>query len=322
MGSGWGGSSPLARGLPGELPELLRLGRIIPARAGFTRGRSASSPAARDHPRSRGVYAEPSQDMRNRVGSSPLARGLLEAEDLGGAIKRIIPARAGFTAADRRPPSCFRDHPRSRGVYPWIRQTGLSAPGSSPLARGLHLPPEDRHIRRGIIPARAGFTPSGAPCPIPLADHPRSRGVYPQGSSSVPLPPGSSPLARGLRPGRPGREVLGRIIPARAGFTSGTDRRDRREGDHPRSRGVYFGASGVPYCDMGSSPLARGLHNAFSIFYFDTRIIPARAGFTKVTRSPGRMLQDHPRSRGVYNVTAFPIWLDTGSSPLARGLLV
>ena len=51
-----------------------------------------------------------------------------------------------------------------------------------------------------------------------------------------------------------------------------------------------------------------------------SRIIPARAGFTKVTDRSGGGRRDHPRSRGVY--TRSPaIWMaGDGSSPLARGL--
>ena len=50
-------------------------------------------------------------------GSSPLARGL-PALNLGkGRIKRIIPARAGFTTARRELLNLPADHPRSRGVY-------------------------------------------------------------------------------------------------------------------------------------------------------------------------------------------------------------
>ena len=72
------------------------------------------------------------------------------------------------------------------------------APGSSPLARGLHVRDGDRKRLLGIIPARAGFTAVSAAYPASLTDHPRSRGVYClsflDGSSVT----GSSPLARGL----------------------------------------------------------------------------------------------------------------------------
>ena len=35
--------------------------------------------------------------------------------------------------------SSVGDHPRSRGVYPGSKHTDDDKPGSSPLARGLHL---------------------------------------------------------------------------------------------------------------------------------------------------------------------------------------
>ena len=51
------------------------------------------------------------------------------------------------------------------------------------------------------------------------------------------------------------------------------------------------------------------------------RIIPARAGFTGARRPQARQAPDHPRSRGVYAATSKSVMIDSGSSPLARGLL-
>ena len=78
---GWrtAGSSPLARGLRGDLGGGGAGGGIIPARAGFT-PRPASQPnAPTDHPRSRGVYPGQARGGARPCGSSPLARGLLGA---------------------------------------------------------------------------------------------------------------------------------------------------------------------------------------------------------------------------------------------------
>ena len=91
------GSSPLARGLPEELIDNLTTGRIIPARAGFTHFGSLFGWRVGDHPRSRGVYAEVASDNLAKAGSSPLARGLPEADITLGDRAGIIPARAGFT---------------------------------------------------------------------------------------------------------------------------------------------------------------------------------------------------------------------------------
>ena len=193
------GSSPLARGLRRVATVIMVGFRIIPARAGFTPFcRSRSVPSA-DHPRSRGVYRTWAARRTPPAGSSPLARGLLCC----GLVTTVVPT----------------DHPRSRGVYErqstWHSQTR----GSSPLARGL-LPRRRRRGRLcGIIPARAGFT---APPTAPYTcrwDHPRSRGVYLPRPDRPGIPPGSSPLARGLRGCWRRNKCMCRIIPARAGFT-------------------------------------------------------------------------------------------------------
>ena len=52
-----------------------------------------------------------------------------------------------------------------------------------------------------------------------------------------------------------------------------------------------------------------------------TRIIPARAGFTSSHPSTTPGTPDHPRSRGVYQISMWTKRLMRGSSPLARGLL-
>ena len=212
------------------------------------------------------------------------------------------------------------DHPRSRGVYPSSDLSTLHHNGSSPLARGL---PGGRYSRpvpagssplargllgrygaaaskRGIIPARAGFTWRSVPTPNDVTDHPRSRGVY------------HGPHHRGL--------YLPGIIPARAGFTSPYPTPPRREWDHPRSRGVYRCVDAVVDAARGSSPLARGLHDPTASYGDVSRIIPARAGFTAPRPPCGQRSRDHPRSRGVYGADGGVGFDVAGSSPLARGL--
>ena len=152
------GSSPLARGLPDvALPPRLDEG-IIPARAGFTADAATTPPSQTDHPRSRGVYADPFRVGLWPVGSSPLARGLLQRDRSRNVESRIIPARAGFTADSNLGTDLDEDHPRSRGVYPVAPHGAGVVPGSSPLARGLLFYAAGFPVCRRIIPARAGFT--------------------------------------------------------------------------------------------------------------------------------------------------------------------
>ena len=91
------GSSPLARGLRDYRIACVRDGRIIPARAGFTRRCVSRWPAPWDHPRSRGVYDSGPRTGAGSYGSSPLARGLPLEPLAWEGHSRIIPARAGFT---------------------------------------------------------------------------------------------------------------------------------------------------------------------------------------------------------------------------------
>ena len=110
---------------------------IIPARAGFTFFASLRRRRNWDHPRSRGVYIQSAVQAVAGWGSSPLARGLLTYCAHGRPVRRIIPARAGFTFRVGGATAGYEDHPRSRGVYGDDGEVRDVAYGSSPLARGL-----------------------------------------------------------------------------------------------------------------------------------------------------------------------------------------
>ena len=174
---------PRSRGVypPPKRPATRGRG-IIPARAGFTRPAARRRRADGDHPRSRGVYRIAWGSLTPPRGSSPLARGLQPCVTVVVVVRRIIPARAGFTCW----PACRcageRDHPRSRGVYHDAQHRNSPLHGSSPLARGLLRQASTLPSCVGIIPARAGFTKGSRHALGCLADHPRSRGVYTCGS--------------------------------------------------------------------------------------------------------------------------------------------
>ena len=213
------GSSPLARGLLQLVVDWFSTYRIIPARAGFTPISLSIAYSPTDHPRSRGVYWVGGGRRVGRKGSSPLARGLLAGEFYPCAPDGIIPARAGFTSRAYWASRLRADHPRSRGVYGEAACGEGGGAGSSPLARGLRRGQAARSGRRGIIPARAGFTRGGRCRGRARRDHPRSRGVYLTAFYAYVGLGGSSPLARGL-PFSYSQPILTRgIIPARAGFT-------------------------------------------------------------------------------------------------------
>ena len=131
--------------------------------------------------------------------------------------------------------------------------------------------------------------------------------------------PGSSPLVRGQLLGyvlsRDGR----RIIPARAGPTSGYVAGNHRCPDHPRSCGANHIASVGQWFQRGSSPLVRGQPCAADRMPCHIRIIPARAGPTRLAHTPARYAPDHPRSCGANTPPTKQPPAPNGSSPLVRG---
>ena len=70
----------------------------------------------------------------------------------------------------------------------------------------------------------------------------------------------------------------------------------------------------------GSSPLSRRIHEQAVVGCLGERIIPALAGNTHPTRVRRRPRRDHPRSRGEYDHPQGEGIVESGSSPLSRGI--
>ena len=315
----WHGSSPLARGtLVGrDRPESAN--RFIPARAGNT-GPSSWYPDGRPvHPRSRGEHSFVVAGFLGKIGSSPLARGTRLAEANPPRWVRFIPARAGNTVSAPVQLDQSKVHPRSRGEHRGQSSKRTFPAGSSPLARGTHAAPVRRADPVRFIPARAGNTASSTSRQRAASVHPRSRGEHVTSSTLRISTSGSSPLARGTRPGQADAAGLLRFIPARAGNTPPRPPRRRRSSVHPRSRGEHLLMAADAQWTDGSSPLARGTLRPSSAPRSRIRFIPARAGNT-CGRPPWPASRAvHPRSRGEHFLWLPADEVPAGSSPLARG---
>ena len=192
--------------------------------------------------------------------------------------------------------------------------------GSSPHTRGLLRVEPSGDLRRGIIPAHAGFTVSRNPSSHGDPDHPRTRGVYAAACASVRTAGGSSPHTRGLPMTGIPPSMMGGIIPAHAGFTAPCTGPCSPSRDHPRTRGVYSPACGCTPRGCGSSPHTRGLLGAVACEGGVSGIIPAHAGFTRRGPRSSSRRRDHPRTRGVYPVGGGQRGGGGGSSPHTRGL--
>ena len=132
---------------------------------------------------------------------------------------------------------------------------------------------------------------------------------------------GSSPHARGALENL--GDLVGRdgIIPACAGSTASTRSTPGTPRDHPRMRGEHVDGLGRGLRLRGSSPHARGAHNAVALRVAVAGIIPACAGSTLLYLDLHARNRDHPRMRGEHlQYPGTPLVL-SGSSPHARGAL-
>ena len=193
--------------------------------------------------------------------------------------------------------------------------------GSSPLARGTQGAVVLWLALARLIPARAGNTGGGVICWYHSTAHPRSRGEHRLEPLNLILECGSSPLARGTRAGTYSFRPPPRLIPARAGNTSGRGYHPGEEPAHPRSRGEHVRFPTSCLYSSGSSPLARGTRIDELGDKTNSRLIPARAGNTRSTTRSTRRRPAHPRSRGEHTPRAHIDYSAAGSSPLARGTL-
>ena len=96
------GSSPLTKGTQQSSVHPSVTIRLIPARAGNTRDAHPRTLPWLAHPRSRGEHGVSMTSTVSPNGSSPLARGTLPHYPRVPYRRRLIPARAGNTEAQRQ----------------------------------------------------------------------------------------------------------------------------------------------------------------------------------------------------------------------------
>ena len=277
------GSSPHARGAQAEGGRPAYGHGIIPACAGSTpRARTAGSRSG-DHPRMRGEHPFPPVRAALRWGSSPHARGALDALHMASLKGGIIPACAGSTDCADTKGARRKDHPRMRGEHRACQKLRRLSWGSSPHARGAPEITSTTRVIAGIIPACAGSTFYKREQLFQLGDHPRMRGEHSCIISVSAGRWGSSPHARGARLRGMIKLLKGGIIPACAGSTEGRKTALFTRWDHPRMRGEHRSQYGQKRPNRGSSPHARGAHARRVPVVRRRGIIPACAGSTEST---------------------------------------
>ena len=215
------GSSPRGRGKRGRRRKGQHVRRLIPARAGKTTCLGLRTSATPAHPRAGGenFFSAPSAVLI--CGSSPRGRGKQLQTARQARRRRLIPARAGKTASQSSSICRVSAHPRAGGENTFEVATLGAPPGSSPRGRGKPVRMAFKAAPGRLIPARAGKTaPDGLSGPISAA-HPRAGGENCYNTNGNKGVTGSSPRGRGKPVTHRGDGAPERLIPARAGKTSG-----------------------------------------------------------------------------------------------------
>ena len=292
------GSSPHARGTPGELVQDLVTARFIPAYAGNASGPHDASGSCAVHPRIRGERKSSLLSEPSLLGSSPHARGT-RSKILDALLRhRFIPACEGNAAARRGNWPRQTVHPRMRGERSRMFGVTASLSGSSPHARGT--PPDTRGLLLAFrfIPACAGNATAWNQRQAFLSVHPRMRGERFVAVTGCVAILGSSPHARGT-PAAVGRvDGRRRFIPACAGNARQQTCVAAASPVHPRMRGERLVDVLATDALRGSSPHARGTLPAQPAGTRRRRFIPTCAG-NAATRPPARRGPAvHPRMRG------------------------
>ncbi len=211
-------------------------------------------------------------------GSSPRVRGKLEVPVRVVDEDRLIPARAGKTAAACSPARSA--HPRACGENQKNPLAVAPMRGSSPRVRGKHTTPTRWPWRTGLIPARAGKTPGSDYALYGVWAHPRACGENAKGAEDAAREEGSSPRVRGKLHGGTHVGVPCGLIPARAGKTLDRSSAWRRMGAHPRACGENARERSAARREKGSSPRVRGKRHPRGRHPRRDGLIPARAGKT------------------------------------------
>ncbi len=149
--------------------------------------------------------------------------------------------------------------------------------------------------------------------------HPRRRGEHSKLPHWGDGKNGSSPQARGTHHRCRNEIWRTRFIPAGAGNTAKPRSISNITTVHPRRRGEHP----ITHCwrkrTHGSSPQARGTHDADHETVCIRRFIPAGAGNTSSIELTENACAVHPRRRGEHTYCRFNSSPPPGSSPQARG---
>ena len=313
------GSSPRVRGKHTAGAPLRPDPGLIPACAGKT-GRPRTRPwRSGAHPRVCGENPAAATNAEVARGSSPRVRGKRRARGGVGALRGLIPARAGKTDIQGCRYGSAEAHPRACGENPLARSHARRSVGSSPRVRGKREHAHQGMLGARLIPARAGKTGRRSRRTGARTAHPRACGENREVHATGGAGGGSSPRVRGKRASWIAETTGSRLIPARAGKTHGVALEDSHPTAHPRACGENSMLGDLHLGTGGSSPRVRGKPPDSVPSSCAGRLIPARAGKTHWRATCPGARAAHPCACGENHVAVVTCADCGGSSLRVRG---
>ncbi|RZM14177.1 hypothetical protein LDELB18P2_0843 [Lactobacillus delbrueckii] len=239
-----GGSPPLAWGiLENRLTMYLKNG-ITPTCVGNTVYHNVIIFGDVDHPHLRGEYAATDCEDYEKMGSPPLAWGILDLADVLDGAARITPTCVGNTLKPWEIFPNWEDHPHLRGEYCENCGYRFTTFGSPPLAWGILLAFRLVVAALRITPTCVGNTKIEQLQKTHAKDHPHLRGEYRSGNRWTIKGLGSPPLAWGIHAISDVALPGWGITPTCVGNTAWIGLPAGLSSDHPHLRGEYC------WCDL------------------------------------------------------------------------
>ena len=130
------------------------------------------------HPRGHGEHSASLGRLSEYSGSSPWARGTPACYPGLIALSRFIPVGTGNTTTGNKPGASGPVHPRGHGEHKRSKSLMKKKDGSSPWARGTHLPEGKTHVGSRFIPVGTGNTNQVVEVSLSASVHPRGHGEH------------------------------------------------------------------------------------------------------------------------------------------------
>ncbi len=292
---------------------------VVPARAGVFRNRRSGRGCGRCGPRASGGVPVELLRLFFWTSWSPRERGCSARIAVAHTFALVVPARAGVFRHADSPRAWCRCGPRASGGVPLVVRAAQPLGLWSPRERGCSGGQASTVAAAPVVPARAGVFRSRTPAQTFRSGGPRASGGVPVSADASQPGQEWSPRERGCSELSGFDVCVGIVVPARAGVFRPRSSGGIRPVSGPRaSGGVPAYIAGLPGNNRWS-PRERGCSAHPCTRHHPLRVVPARAGVFRRSRSARAAWAGGPRASGGVPEPTAPSLREDPWSPRERG---